>query len=117
MNRKTIFLALALALSPLCLSRAQADDTGRYADAQQDVNRIVNNSLGSINDSYRGTHQYFNDDVISRLFSKISTTLMEEVLKPFWKGLMERNPLCVVLAVIIAGFLLRFGAKLFESLN
>ncbi len=38
---------------------------------QQDVNNILNSSLGSVNDTYRGLHQWFNDDVVGNLFSQI----------------------------------------------
>jgi hypothetical protein len=35
-------------------------------DPQASVNDILNPSLGSINECYRGVHSYFNDDVVGR---------------------------------------------------
>lgn len=38
---------------------------------QSDVNNLLTNSLGSINETYRGMHQWFNDDIIGNLFEQI----------------------------------------------
>lgn len=50
---------------------------------QQDVNNVLNQSLGSINDTYRGMHQFFNDDIIGNLFSRIGQLIgkwMSEII-------------------------------------
>ena len=54
MSHKTIVLT-ALVLATLCGSRALA-----HAVPQQDANRILDASLGSIDETYRGQHGYFN---------------------------------------------------------
>jgi hypothetical protein len=38
-------------------------------DVQCATNAILNASLGGIESGYRGTHQFFGDDIVSRLFS------------------------------------------------
>ena len=48
----------------------QAAEQGNGAP-QGGVNNILNSSLGNINDTYRGMHQFFNDDIIGNLFSQI----------------------------------------------
>jgi hypothetical protein len=115
MKYKTIVVA-ALVLSTLCGSRALAE-----AGPQQDVNNILSASLGSIDDSYRGQHQYFNDDVIGNLIEKVVDALGDNVLKPFLSGLQRGDPLCLAvaaaLAVVAAGFLFRSGANLSDALT
>lgn len=119
MRHQNLFLVAALSLFALAGSAAQAQTPNVYLQGtpQQDVNSIIHASLGSIDDSYRGMHQHFNDDVIGNLFDKVGQVVLENVLKPFWNGLMEKNPLCVVVAVVLAGFLLRWGAKLFDAFD
>lgn len=119
MNRGRILLVAALGLFTLVGSAAQAQVPNPYLEgvSPSDLNNMLTNSLGSIDDSYRGMHQHFNDDVIGNLFDKAGQVVLENVLKPFWNGLMEKNPLCVVVAIVLAGFLLRWGAKLFDAFD
>ncbi len=119
MNREHIFLVVALGLFTLSGGAVQAQVPNPYLEgaSPSDVNSMLTNSLGSIDDTYRGMHQHFNDDVIGNLFDKVGQVVLENVLKPFWNGLMEKNPLCVVVAVVLAGFLLRWGAKLFDAFD
>jgi hypothetical protein len=39
--------------------------------AQSDVNNLIDESLGSINDTYSGLHQWFKDDLVGNLFGNI----------------------------------------------
>lgn len=39
--------------------------------AQSDVNNLIDESLGSINDTYSGLHQWFKDDIVGNLFGNI----------------------------------------------
>lgn len=48
----------------------QAGEQGSNAP-QSSVSGLLNQGLGSINDTYRGIHQFFNDDIIGNLFSQI----------------------------------------------
>jgi hypothetical protein len=50
------------------LDRPSCNYICRADDPQCAVNKILCQSLGSIDESYRGVHQYFNDDFIGALF-------------------------------------------------
>ncbi|MBX9690333.1 MAG: hypothetical protein K2X27_26705 [Candidatus Obscuribacterales bacterium] len=49
----------------------QAAEQGQGGDVQKAANNILNASLGSVNDTYRGLHQWFKDDLVGNLFSNI----------------------------------------------
>lgn len=49
----------------------QAAEQGQGNDVQKAANNILNASLGSVNDTYRGLHQWFKDDLVGNLFSNI----------------------------------------------
>ncbi len=118
MRCKMLLLVVALGLFALAGSAAQAQVPDPYPEGtpQADVNTIVSNTLRTIDGSSGGMHQYFNDDLVGNLFSGIGAWLGENVAIPFWNGLMEKNPVCIIIAVVLAGFLLRGGAKLFDAL-
>lgn len=48
----------------------QAGEQG-MGSPQSDTAGLLNSGLGSINETYRGMHQFFNDDLIGNLFSQI----------------------------------------------
>ena len=49
----------------------QAAEQGQGGDVQKAANNILNASLGSVNDTYRGMHQFFKDDIVGNLFQNI----------------------------------------------
>ena len=49
----------------------QAAEQGQGAQIQQSAVSALNQSLGSVNDTYRGLHQWFKDDLVANLFSNI----------------------------------------------
>ncbi|MBX9771296.1 MAG: hypothetical protein K2X29_07985, partial [Candidatus Obscuribacterales bacterium] len=49
----------------------QAAEQGQGGDVQKAANNILNASLGSVNDTYRGLHQWFKDDLVGNLFQNI----------------------------------------------
>lgn len=49
----------------------QAAEQNQDAGIRQAANNILNASLGSVNDTYRGIHQFFKDDVVGNLFQNI----------------------------------------------
>ncbi len=49
----------------------QAAEQGQGGDVQRIARNSLNASLGSINDTYRGLHQWFKDDLVGNLFSNI----------------------------------------------
>lgn len=49
----------------------QAAEQGQGGDVQRAANNILNASLGSVNDTYRGMHQFFKDDIVGNLFRNI----------------------------------------------
>jgi hypothetical protein len=57
--------------SSLFVQAAEQNTAGLTNNPQASVSNLVNQSLGSINDTYRGLHQWFNDDWIGNLFSQI----------------------------------------------
>ena len=57
--------------SSLFVQAAEQNNAGLTNNPQGSVNNILNQSLGSINETYRGMHQWFNDDLIGNLFSQI----------------------------------------------
>ena len=62
--------------------------TGTTTGAGSTVNDTLNQSLGSIDEKYRGQHKWFNDDLIGNWF----------------EGIGHGDPLCVgILAVVVAG--------------
>ena len=42
---------------------------------QSSIDTILENSLSTINDTYRGEHQWFNDDIVGNLFEQIGKLL------------------------------------------
>ena len=48
----------------------QGAEQANYA-AQTDVNNLIDESLGTINDTYTGMHQFFKDDIVGNLFGNI----------------------------------------------
>jgi hypothetical protein len=111
MTRKPLLLAAVLGLATVFSNPVLA---------QGEAQRIINSNLSSINDTYRGQHQFFSDDPIGNLFTNIANLIAENILKPFWSGLLQGDPLCLVIAaalsLVAAGFLLRAGARLFDKL-
>lgn len=49
----------------------QAAEQGNGNEVQRAANNILNASLGSVNETYRGMHQWFKDDLVGNLFSNI----------------------------------------------
>ena len=49
----------------------QAAEQGNGGEIQRAANNVLNASLGSVNDTYRGMHQWFKDDLVGNLFSNI----------------------------------------------
>ncbi|MBY0549891.1 MAG: hypothetical protein K2W95_21640 [Candidatus Obscuribacterales bacterium] len=49
----------------------QAAEQGRGGDVQKIARNSLNASLGSINDTYRGLHKWFADDLVGNLFANI----------------------------------------------
>jgi hypothetical protein len=56
----------------LIIQAAEQSGTGALSgNPQGQVNNVVAQSLGSINETYRGMHQWFNDDLVGNLFGQI----------------------------------------------
>jgi hypothetical protein len=114
MNRKTLVLAAVLGLATMFSNSVLAQE------GPGSVNNILNSSLGSIDETYRGQHAFFSDDWIGNLLSQVGVALQDSVVMPFWRGLMQGDPGCFVVAtalcLVAAGFLLRMGARLFDAL-
>ena len=49
----------------------QAAEQGQGSEMQKAANNILNGSLGSVNETYKGMHQWFKDDMVGNLFSNI----------------------------------------------
>lgn len=49
----------------------QAAEQGQGNDVQRIARNSLNASLGSINDTYKGLHQWFKDDLVGNLFSNV----------------------------------------------
>lgn len=49
----------------------QAAEQGQGNDVQKAANNILNASLGSVNETYRGMTQFFKDDIVGNLFQNI----------------------------------------------
>jgi len=49
----------------------QAAEQGQGGEMQKAAVNALNFSLGSVNDTYRGMHQWFKDDLVTNLFSNI----------------------------------------------
>jgi hypothetical protein len=49
----------------------QAAEQGQGGDVQKAANNILNASLGSVNDTYRGLHQWWKDDLVGNLFQNV----------------------------------------------
>lgn len=82
---------------------------------------MLNNSLASVGKGYEGTHPYFNDDVVGRLFDWIGTVVKDNILTPFVHGVTHGDPLCLLLAAalitVAVGFFLRLGANLADAMT
>ncbi|HEY9790844.1 MAG TPA: hypothetical protein V6D22_10625, partial [Candidatus Obscuribacterales bacterium] len=56
----------------LIIQAAEQSGSGALSgNPQGQVGAVVAQSLGSINETYRGMHQWFNDDLVGNLFSQI----------------------------------------------
>jgi len=67
-------------------SRAQSG-VGQFAqqaagDPQAGVNEILNQSLGSVDECYRGMHSYFNDDIVGYLASAGFSAVIKVLVQP-----------------------------------
>lgn len=49
----------------------QAAEQGQGNDVQRIARNSLNASLGSVNDTYRGLHQWFKDDLVGNLFTNV----------------------------------------------
>ncbi len=49
----------------------QAAEQGEGSTVQKAANNILNFSLGSVNDTYKGLHQWWKDDLVGNLFQNI----------------------------------------------
>lgn len=91
---------------------------GLLADAESDVRRLISESLGSIEETYRGIHKSFPELPFN--LEKMGTALTDNVLNPFVQGLVHGNPLCwmilVALGLALIGFFQRCGARLCDAM-
>jgi hypothetical protein len=62
-----------------------------YAGGQHDVNNMLAASLGSIDETYRGTHQYFRDDTIGLIISALAAKSSHQVVGSIKNALESRN--------------------------
>jgi hypothetical protein len=62
-----------------------------YKDGQDDVNTILDASLGSIDETYRGTHQYFRDDMIGLIVSGLAAHSSHQVVGSIKTALEGRS--------------------------
>jgi hypothetical protein len=62
-----------------------------YTASQDDVNNILDASLGSIEETYRGTHQYFRDDMIGVIISALAAQSSHQVVGSIKKALESRS--------------------------
>jgi hypothetical protein len=69
----------------------QAPQPSPYADPQASTNNIFSQSLGSIDERYRGSHPYFNDDVIGRALSWAQPRTVAEVCT-LWRTMPPNFP-------------------------
>jgi hypothetical protein len=51
-------------------------------DPQASINNVIAQSLGSINECYRGVHEFFNDDLVGWALEKSMNLLFREAAKP-----------------------------------
>ena len=49
-------------------------------EAQSDTSRLLNEGLNSIDESYRGTHRSFNDDIIGQFFSMMASGAVDQAM-------------------------------------
>lgn len=49
--------------------------TAKDPNPQDSIDNTFANGLGTINDSYRGAHRYFNDDIIGDTLSSIGSLI------------------------------------------
>jgi hypothetical protein len=98
MSRTVIVLVVALGLSILpSPALAQTNPEGT-------TNELLSNSLGSIDDTYRPAHPWFNDDIVGRGLNALGGFLRDQVVSPFWSGLVQEDPACLLLTLaLVAG--------------
>jgi len=69
--------ALGVSLLLMASVASAQQPAGAGTDPQASVNNILNQSLGSINECYRGVHEYFNDDVVGWAMKQVFTKAAE----------------------------------------
>ena len=91
------------------------------------VNGVVQSSLDSINDTYRGKNKYFNDDIVGNLFNQIGDLIQKwfsqfmyswfwPVFAPQWNAFFVSEGHRLAFGVIVGGFYAALVSKVVGSL-
>jgi hypothetical protein len=87
---------------------------------QGSTSNVLNESLNSIDETYRGKHQFFNDDMVGNLFSTLFGLIQVNLIEPFIQGVGEGNPLCLLglgaLVLVGMGFFHRMGGRCCDAM-
>lgn len=76
---------------PVALVPLPVPDNPVPDDPQGHVNEIIRNTLGSVNDTYRGMHQYYNDAPSMGVLAGILLVLGILILIGHWQSKRDRT--------------------------
>ena len=87
-----------LTLVPSVSAQGPTSDTERdlqpspYSDAQERADDLLNKSLGSIDESYRGVPQWYRDDIVARGLDKLWSSVAPRLptCEEVWEAISER---------------------------